>query len=42
MQRMPVEAWWTGHCTGHRAFGVLQAVLGTKLGEIHTGTALAV
>ncbi len=42
MQHMPVDSWWTGHCTGHRAFEVLQAVLGAKLREVHTGTSLAV
>ena len=40
MLGMPVDAWWTGHCTGHRAAAVLQTVLGAKLRELHTGTTL--
>jgi len=42
MQELPVDAYWTGHCTGHKAYAVLRQVLGAKLGEFHTGTALTV
>ncbi len=30
---------FTGHCTGHQAFGVLQNVLGTQLRPLSTGSA---
>jgi len=24
MRKMPVDAYWTGHCTGHNAFEILK------------------
>lgn len=42
MRKMPVDAYWTGHCTGHKAFALLKEGLGDKLGEFHTGTALTI
>jgi 7,8-dihydropterin-6-yl-methyl-4-(beta-D-ribofuranosyl)aminobenzene 5'-phosphate synthase len=34
----PVETTYTGHCTGPKAFGVLQSVMGERLVDIRTGT----
>ena len=34
----PVDGYWTGHCTGRKAYDTLKGVLGDKLAEIHTGT----
>ena len=42
LSELPVAAYWTGHCTGHKALAVLKGVLGARLGEFHTGTALVV
>lgn len=42
MRKMPVDAYWTGHCTGHRAFAILKEGLGAKLEAFHTGTALTI
>lgn len=42
MLQQPVQTYWTGHCTGHRAYAVLKEVLGEKLSEIHTGTTVTV
>jgi 7,8-dihydropterin-6-yl-methyl-4-(beta-D-ribofuranosyl)aminobenzene 5'-phosphate synthase len=42
MRKMPVDAYWTGHCTGHKAFEILKEGLGAKLGAFHTGTALTI
>ena len=42
MRRLPVDAYWTGHCTGHKAFEILKEGLGAKLGAFHTGTALTI
>ena len=42
MRSLPVDAYWTGHCTGHRAFEILEQELGARLGAFHTGTALTI
>jgi|APFre7841882724_1041349.scaffolds.fasta_scaffold13437_3 7,8-dihydropterin-6-yl-methyl-4-(beta-D-ribofuranosyl)aminobenzene 5'-phosphate synthase len=42
MRQMTVDAYWTGHCTGHKAFEILKEGLGAKLGAFHTGTALTI
>lgn len=42
MRKMPVDAYWTGHCTGHKAFALLKEGLGERLGEFHAGTALMI
>lgn len=42
MLQQPVEAYWTGHCTGHKAYAVLKEVLGEKLSDIHTGTTVMI
>lgn len=42
MRRLPVDAYWTGHCTGHKAFEILKEGLGAKLGAFHTGTTLTI
>jgi 7,8-dihydropterin-6-yl-methyl-4-(beta-D-ribofuranosyl)aminobenzene 5'-phosphate synthase len=42
MAQLPVDRYWTGHCTGHKAFAILKQVLGDKLGEFHTGTTITV
>ena len=35
-----VGVTYTGHCTGSRAFEVLQTAMGSRIGEIRTGTRL--
>jgi 7,8-dihydropterin-6-yl-methyl-4-(beta-D-ribofuranosyl)aminobenzene 5'-phosphate synthase len=40
MRALPVAAWWTAHCTGHKAYDVLKQALGERLHEFHTGTSL--
>ena len=35
-----VGVTYTGHCTGRRAFDVLQTAMGSRIGEIRTGTRL--
>ncbi len=42
MLELPVDAYWTGHCTGQKAYAALEPVLGDKLAEIHTGTTITV
>jgi 7,8-dihydropterin-6-yl-methyl-4-(beta-D-ribofuranosyl)aminobenzene 5'-phosphate synthase len=42
LRALPVDAYWTAHCTGHKAFGILQQGLGSRLGTFHTGSALAI
>jgi 7,8-dihydropterin-6-yl-methyl-4-(beta-D-ribofuranosyl)aminobenzene 5'-phosphate synthase len=42
MLELPVDAYWTGHCTGQKAYAALKPVLGDKLAEIHTGTTITV
>ena len=37
MNRLPVSCYWTGHCTGDKAFGVLKDVLGERLVGLRTG-----
>jgi 7,8-dihydropterin-6-yl-methyl-4-(beta-D-ribofuranosyl)aminobenzene 5'-phosphate synthase len=34
----PVQAIYSGHCTGQKAYGVLKGVMGEKLNPLHTGT----
>ncbi len=40
LQKLPVDRYWTGHCTGDRAFALLQAVLGNRLAALSTGSQL--
>ena len=42
MLQLPVDACWTGHCTGQKAYAALKTVLGNRLAEIHTGTTVTV
>jgi len=35
---MGVETAWTGHCTGTQAFKVLQATMGDRARQLHTGS----
>jgi 7,8-dihydropterin-6-yl-methyl-4-(beta-D-ribofuranosyl)aminobenzene 5'-phosphate synthase len=42
MLQLPVDAYWTGHCTGQKAYAVLKTVLGARLAELHTGTTVTV
>ena len=42
MLELPVDAYWTGHCTGQKAYAVLKTVLGARLAELHTGTTVTV
>lgn len=42
MLQLPVDGYWTGHCTGQKAYAVLKEVLGDKLAEIHTGLTMTV
>jgi 7,8-dihydropterin-6-yl-methyl-4-(beta-D-ribofuranosyl)aminobenzene 5'-phosphate synthase len=42
LHQLPVEKYWTGHCTGHKAYRALKDVLGDRLAEIHTGTKFTV
>jgi 7,8-dihydropterin-6-yl-methyl-4-(beta-D-ribofuranosyl)aminobenzene 5'-phosphate synthase len=35
-----VEAAWTGHCTGDKAFEVLRAAMGERMQQLHTGSRL--
>jgi len=37
MREMPVDQFWTGHCTGRKAFKLLQGELGDRLAGINTG-----
>ncbi|MFN8488922.1 MAG: MBL fold metallo-hydrolase [Caldilineaceae bacterium] len=38
----PIEAIYTGHCTGTKAFGVLKTVMGDRLSDIQTGSCFEV
>lgn len=42
MLDLPVDAYWTGHCTGQKAYAVLKTILGARLAELHTGTTVTV
>lgn len=42
MQELPVDRYWTGHCTGRKAYGVLQDVLGDRLAAINTGSRIEI
>jgi 7,8-dihydropterin-6-yl-methyl-4-(beta-D-ribofuranosyl)aminobenzene 5'-phosphate synthase len=42
MKNLPVGQYWTGHCTGKKALGVLQEVLGDRLSAIHAGTKITI
>jgi len=35
---LPVDHYWTGHCTGGKAYGVLKEILGERLSRLNTGT----
>lgn len=37
LQKLPVDRYWTGHCTGDRAFSLLKGVLGDRLEGMNTG-----
>ncbi len=38
----PVDRYYTGHCTGEKAYAVLKGVMGDRLQSIATGTAIEV
>lgn len=38
MRQLPVDQFWTGHCTGKKAFKLLQGELGDRLAVINTGS----
>jgi len=40
LSALPVNHYWTGHCTGGRAYGVLQEILGDRLSRLNTGTTI--
>jgi 7,8-dihydropterin-6-yl-methyl-4-(beta-D-ribofuranosyl)aminobenzene 5'-phosphate synthase len=40
MPACPSTRYFTGHCTGRRAFGVLKEVMAERLAPITTGTVL--
>ena len=42
MFNLPIDGYWTGHCTGQKAYAALKSVLGDRLAEIHTGTTMTV
>jgi len=42
LQELPVDRYWTGHCTGDRAFALLQRVLGDRLSALRTGARLTI
>ena len=42
MLNLPVDGYWTGHCTGQKAYAALKSVRGDNLAEIHTGTTMTV
>ena len=42
MDRLPVGRYWTGHCTGDKAFGVLKEVLDARLLGLRTGLTIDV
>ena len=37
---LPVEKFWTGHCTGRKAYGVLGELLGARLAPLNAGTVI--
>ncbi len=38
----PVERVYTGHCTGAKAFGVLQSVMGERIVDLRTGSRIEI
>ena len=42
LHELPVDRYWTGHCTGDRAFALLQGVLGDRLAALSTGARLSI
>lgn len=38
MRQLPVDQFWTGHCTGKKAYKLLQGELGDRLAAINTGS----
>lgn len=40
LSELPVDHYWTGHCTGGKAYGVLQQILGDRLSRLNTGTSI--
>lgn len=42
LQKLPVQRYWTGHCTGDRAFALLQGVLGDRLTALSTGARVTI
>jgi 7,8-dihydropterin-6-yl-methyl-4-(beta-D-ribofuranosyl)aminobenzene 5'-phosphate synthase len=42
MLQLPVDGYWTCHCTGQKAYAALKPVLGDRLAEIHTGMSVTI
>lgn len=42
LQKLPVDQYWTGHCTGDRAFDLLHGVLGNRLAALNTGSEITI
>ena len=38
----PGTAYYTGHCTGAEAFGILRETLGDRLAAIHGGSVIEI